>query len=50
MACYDFEYLDAKVIGGVQKALPSVAEIMRQTEKRATGKVTTVSQTYLRES
>ena len=50
MACYDFEYLDAKVIGGVQKALPSVAEIMRQTEKRATGKVTTVSQTSLRES
>ena len=50
MACYDFEYLDAKVICGIEKALPSVADILRATERRATGKVTTLSATSLRES
>jgi hypothetical protein len=40
MTCYDFEYLDKKVIGGIEKQLPAVSEILRYVEKRATGKVT----------
>jgi len=39
MAIYDFTYIDDKIIGGVEKHLPSVAEIIRFVEKRATGKV-----------
>ena len=40
MTCYDFEYIDAKIIGGIEKALPAVADILRVVERRATGKVT----------
>jgi hypothetical protein len=40
MSCYDFEYIDDKVIGGVEKNLPAVSEILRYVEKRATGKIT----------
>ena len=40
MAIYDFIYIDEKIIGGVEKNLPSVADIIRFIEKRATGKVT----------
>lgn len=40
MECYDFEYIDSKIIAGVEKNLPAVAEILRSVEKKATGKVT----------
>lgn len=41
LAAYDFEYIDNKVIGGVEKNLPAVTEIIRYVERKATGKVTT---------
>ena len=40
MALYDFSYIDEKIIGGVERNLPAVAEIIKSVEKRATGKVT----------
>lgn len=40
MSCYDFEYIDSKIIGGIEKALPSVSDILRVVERRATGKIT----------
>ena len=40
MALYDFQYIDDKIIGGVEKNLPAVADIIKNVEKRATGKVT----------
>jgi hypothetical protein len=40
MTIYDFNYIDKKIIGGIEKHLPAVAEVLRQVEKRATGKVT----------
>lgn len=40
MTCYDFDYIDNKVIGGVEKNLPAVSDILRYVEKRATGKIT----------
>mmetsp|Transcript_13820 Transcript_13820/g.17499 ORF Transcript_13820/g.17499 Transcript_13820/m.17499 type:complete len:110 (+) Transcript_13820:305-634(+) len=40
MALYDFAYIDEKIIGGVERNLPAVAEIIKSVEKRATGKVT----------
>ncbi len=40
MALYDFAYIDDKILGGVEKHLPAVADILRSVEKRATGKVT----------
>lgn len=44
MTLYDFTYIDDKIIGGVEKNLPNVAEILRTIEKRATGKaVSTLS-------
>ena len=39
MTLYDFSYIDDKIIGGIEKHLPAVAEILRYVEKRATGKV-----------
>ena len=42
MTLYDFAYIDEKIIGGVEKNLPSVAEILKTVEKRATGKATSV--------
>lgn len=41
MVCYDFNYIDTKIIGGIEKNLPAVVDIIRFVEKRATGKVTT---------
>lgn len=41
MALYDFTYIDEKIIGGVERNLPAVADIIKNVEKRATGKVTT---------
>lgn len=40
MSVFDHVYLDETIIGGVEKNLPNVQEIIRFTEKRATGKVT----------
>ena len=40
MALYDFQYIDEKIIGGVEKNLPAVADIIKNVEKRATGKIT----------
>jgi hypothetical protein len=40
MAVYDFTYIDDKIIGGVEKNLPAVADIIKYIEKRATGKIT----------
>ena len=40
MNIYDYQYLDEKIIGGVEKNLPSVSDIIKNVEKRATGKVT----------
>lgn len=40
MTLYDFAYIDDKIIGGIEKNLPNVAEIVRKIEKRATGKAT----------
>ncbi len=40
MELYDFTYIDEKVIGGVEKNLPNVADILATVEKRATGKAT----------
>lgn len=41
MELYDFQYLDDKIIGGIEKNRPNVSEILRSVEKKATGKVTT---------
>lgn len=41
MALYDHTYIDEKIIGGVERNLPAVADIIKNVEKRATGKVTT---------
>lgn len=44
MTLYDYTYIDDKIIGGVEKNLPNVAEILKTVEKRATGKaVSTMS-------
>ena len=40
MAVYDFIYIDEKIIGGVEKNLPAVGEIIKYVEKKATGKIT----------
>ena len=40
MELYDFNYIDEKIIGGVEKNLPMVSEILRKLEQKATGKVT----------
>jgi uncharacterized protein with von Willebrand factor type A (vWA) domain len=42
MTLYDYTYIDEKIIGGVEKNLPNVAEILKTVEKRATGKATSV--------
>ena len=40
MELYDYQYIDDKIIGGIEKNLPNVSEILRNLEKKATGKVT----------
>ena len=37
---YDYQYIDDTIIGGVEKHLPAVSDILKNVEKRATGKVT----------
>lgn len=41
MELYDYSYIDDKIIGGIEKNLPNVADILRNVERKATGKVTT---------
>ena len=40
MTLYDYTYIDEKIIGGIEKNLPKVAEILKKVELRATGKTT----------
>lgn len=40
MTIYDFSYIDEKIIGGVERNLPAIADIVKNIERRATGKVT----------
>lgn len=40
MELYDYQYIDDKIIGGIEKNLPSVTDILKVVEKKATGKVT----------
>lgn len=40
MSVYDYQYIDDEIIGGVERNLPSITEILKQVEKRATGKIT----------
>ena len=40
MEIYSYEYIDDKIIGGVEKSLPNVSDILRLVERKATGKVT----------
>ena len=39
IALYDYTYIDDKILGGIEKNLPNVAEILAQVEKKATGNV-----------
>lgn len=38
---YDLSYIDEKIIGGIEKNLPNVSDILARVEKKATGRVTT---------
>jgi len=37
---YDYQYLDDRVIGAVERNLPNVIEILKHVERCATGKIT----------
>lgn len=50
MEYFDYLYLDDKIIGGIEKNLPMVADILRTLEKKATGKVTSNLGTSVRGS
>ena len=39
MEIYDYSYIDDKIIGGIEKNLPNVSEILKTVERKATGKV-----------
>jgi len=45
MQCYDFDYIDNKIIGGVEKNLPAITDIIRYIERKATGKITSTLST-----
>ena len=40
MELYDFQYIDDKILGGLEKNLANLTTILAQVEKKATGKVT----------
>lgn len=40
MELYDYQYIDDKILGGIDKNLPNVAHIIQTVEKQATGKIT----------
>jgi ferritin-like protein len=45
---YDYTYIDEKIIGGIEKNLPNVAEVLASVEKKATGKtVSSLTQSSL---
>ena len=45
MLLYDYQYIDEKIIGGIEKNVPNVANILSIIEKKATGRITsTLSQ------
>ena len=45
MELYDYQYIDDKIIGGIEKNLPNVSDILRSLERKATGKISsTLSQ------
>lgn len=37
---YDYQYIDEKIIGGIEKNVPNVANILSIVEKKATGRIT----------
>ena len=39
MELYDYQYIDEKIIGGIEKSVPNVSDILRTLERKATGKV-----------
>lgn len=39
MELYDYQYIDDKIIGGVEKNLPNVSDILRNVERKATGRI-----------
>ena len=39
MELYDYGYIDDNIIGGIEKNLPNVVDILRSVEKKATGKI-----------
>ena len=43
MSLYDYTYIDDKIIGGIEKNLPNVSEILKTVERKATGKVTSTN-------
>ena len=45
MSLYDFQYIDDKILGGVERNLPAVADIIKAVEKRATGKISSALST-----
>jgi len=46
MTCFDPDFIDDKIIGGIEKNLPGVQSIINNIEMKATGKITgAVSQT-----
>ena len=49
MTLYDYTYIDEKIIGGIEKNLPRVSEILKKVELRATGKTTSYSQSSMSE-
>ena len=40
MELYDYQYIDDKIMGGIEKNFPNVSDILRSLERKATGKVT----------
>jgi len=40
MEFYDYQYIDDRIIGAVERNLPNVAEILKYVERKATGKIT----------
>jgi len=39
MELYDYQYIDEKVIGGIENNFSAVQDILRNLERKATGKV-----------
>jgi ferritin-like protein len=50
MTIYDYTYIDERIIGMIEKNLPSVSEVLRTVEKRATGKAVSVLSASMEET